>query len=146
MAKRVALDERVLAPHPALSGRSTRSRPRTRDRTIATEAVRSLGHEKEALITLRRAIILIVSIVITTLALLYLWQSWQLAHLNAQLQVHRAILEKLKDQNELLQFKIEQAFSLERIERVAKEKLEMVEPSLKYLTLPPREGKDTTSR
>lgn len=64
---------------------------------------------------------------VTMLLLLYSWQSWQITHLNSKLIDEKEQVEKLKDEKMILQFKVNQAFSLERVERLAKD-LGMIEP------------------
>lgn len=93
------------------------------------------GERVEAL-TLARAIVIALMIVITALALLYLWQGWQLTSLQARLATRQAAVERIEAANEVLKLKAEQAFSLERIDLFAKTVLGMVEPSLQYLRLP----------
>lgn len=75
------------------------------------------------------------SIVIAALALLYLWQGWQLAHLQAQLAAREELIAKLEAQVELLRLQAEQAFSLKRIELLAKTLLGMVEPELSEMRI-----------
>jgi len=76
-------------------------------------------------------------LLVTLLALLYLWQSWQLVYQLNRLQESRQTLAKLEAQRDLLQVQVDRAFSLERIEEFARRRLGMVRPSLKFLLLPP---------
>jgi|GEM_PF-2989728 len=87
-------------------------------------------------LTLARAALIAIMIIITALALLYLWQGWQLTELRAQLAARQAAVDKLMAENQILQLQVEQAFSLERIDLFAKTILGMVEPPLQYLHLP----------
>jgi len=91
---------------------------------------------REAFLTLPRAIAIILIVVITTLMLLYLWQSWQLIYLSGELLRSKEALELLESRNELLRLEVSKAFSLERIQRLAKGRLGMEEPAIKYLILP----------
>ena len=64
------------------------------------------------------------------LSFLYVWQTTQIRDLTARCNSVREDLVKAEEVNRTLQFEIEQAFSLERIERIARERLGMVEPSV----------------
>lgn len=70
---------------------------------------------------------LAIIILVTMLLLLYSWQSWQMTHLNSKLIEEKEQVEKLKEEKMILQFKVNQAFSLKRVERLAKD-LGMIEP------------------
>lgn len=70
---------------------------------------------------------LAIIILVTMLLLLYSWQSWQMTHLNSKLIDAKEQVEKLKEEKMILQFKVNQAFSLKRVERLAKD-LGMIEP------------------
>jgi len=77
-------------------------------------------------------------ILLTALALFYLWQSWQWVYWLNQLHQAEAKRDELQAKNDQLKFEIAQAFSLARIEQIATQKLGMIRPTLKYLLLPPR--------
>jgi len=93
--------------------------------------------EGEAFLTLPRVIGLIALLFLTTLLLLYLWQGWQISYLTGQLARSRVELELLEAKKEALLLEVAKVFSLERIESIAKSRLGMVEPKIKYITLPP---------
>lgn len=93
--------------------------------------------EGEAFLTLPRTIAIIALIFLTTLLLLYLWQGWQMSFLTGQLARSRAELELLEAKKGALLLEVAKVFSLERIESIAKSRLGMVEPKVKYLVLPP---------
>lgn len=99
--------------------------------------LRRSQYEGEAFLTLPRAIGLIALIVLTTLLLLYLWQGWQISFLTGQLARSRAELELLEAKKEMLLLEVAKVFSFERIESIARKRLGMVEPEIRYLTLPP---------
>lgn len=102
-----------------------------------TDVPASVAEEgREAFLTLPRAIAIILMVVITTLMLLYLWQSWQLIYLSGELSRSREALELLESRNELLKLDVAKAFSLERIQKLALGRLGMEEPRIKYLILP----------
>ncbi len=69
------------------------------------------------------------------LALAYVWLVWAwLLTLNA-LHDARAELQALQAERDRLVFEVERAFSLERIERIARERLGMFRPAPRYLHL-----------
>lgn len=96
--------------------------------------------EGEAFLTPHRTIAIIALIFITTLLLLYLWQGWQISFLTGRLAILREELEILEAQKEMLLLEVAKVFSLKRIESIAKNRLGMIEPKLKYITLPPEAG------
>lgn len=80
----------------------------------------------------QRRLVIAFSIVLLTIALsfLYVWQTTQIRDLTARRNSVRGDLVEVQEINRTLQFEIEQAFSLERISRIAREELGMVEPSV----------------
>lgn len=76
-------------------------------------------------------------ILVTILALFYLWQSWQWVYWLNQLHQAEVKRDELQAENDQLKFEIAQAFSLARIEQIATQRLGMIRPTLKYLLLPP---------
>ena len=62
------------------------------------------------------------------LAFLHLWQSTRIEELTASRQSAAALLADIEGVNRALEFQIEQAFSLERIARIARTQLGMIEP------------------
>lgn len=90
----------------------------------------------EALWTRKRLLILVLLFVMSSLALFYLWQSWQWVYWLNQLHQAQAKGDELQAQNDQLKFEIARAFSLARIEQIATQKLGMIRPTLKYLFLP----------
>lgn len=91
---------------------------------------------KRRLLTSKQTLILLLLIVVTLLLLLYSWQSWQMVHLSSKLIEAEEKAKQLEEERMILQFKVNQAFSLERIERLAKGKLGMIEPpEIKWIKL-----------
>jgi cell division protein FtsL len=82
---------------------------------------------------MRRAFVFIL-LIVALLALLYSWQSSRRIQLLSKLQQSTMELEKIEEQNRLFKLEVARAFSLERIERLAKE-MGMVKPPLKFLLL-----------
>lgn len=110
--------------------------PRRSRGGLAPPWPRERAAEGASSLTLARAALIALMIIVTTLALLYLWQGWQLTELRAQLAARRAAVDEVVVENEALRLKVGQAFSLERIDLFAKTILGMVEPPLQYLHLP----------
>lgn len=88
-------------------------------------------------ITPRRALLLIGLLLVSALALLYLWQSWQSVYWLNQVQENRGRLAQLQAERDHLQLEVARAFSLQRIAEVAGKRLGMIHPPLKFLVLPP---------
>jgi hypothetical protein len=78
-----------------------------------------------------------VAVLVLGLCFLYLIQGMALRDLTARSADARAALVDAQEINRTLEFRIEQAFSLERISRIARERLGMVEPTVvHYVPLP----------
>lgn len=67
-------------------------------------------------------------IAVTFLITLYLWQTWKVIDLRRKAEKLEEEMAPLVEKNRNLRVKVIRAFSLERIERVAKEKLGMKRP------------------
>jgi hypothetical protein len=67
---------------------------------------------------------------IAGLCFLHLWQTTRIAELTASRQSTTDLLADIEGVNRVLEFQIEQAFSLERIARIAREQLGMIEPTV----------------
>jgi len=81
---------------------------------------------------------LLVAIAIAGLCLFYLWQGTTILDLTAQRESTRATLTSIQEVNRWLEFEIEKAFSLERVSRLARDRLHMVEPTnIRYVRLAP---------
>ena len=88
------------------------------------------------------AIPLAVAVLVIGLSFLYVWQTTQIRDLTARCNSVRSELIEVEEIDRTLQFEIERAFSLERISKIARERLGMVEPSvIQYVPLH-REGGD----
>jgi len=66
------------------------------------------------------------------LAFVYVAQTTTLRDLTAKVTTARDVLTETEDINQTLQSRIDQALSLERVSRVAREELGMVEPEVTY--------------
>ncbi len=78
----------------------------------------------------RTAFIASVVVLVFLLSLLYLWQGTTILSLTAQRESARATLTSIEEVNRYLEFKVDQAFSLDRIERIARDKLHMTDPKV----------------
>jgi len=78
-----------------------------------------------------------VTVFVVGLCFLYVLQTTALRRLTADCEQAREDLVRVEEVNLALEFEIEQAFSLERISRIARENLGMVEPSVvRYVPVP----------
>jgi len=73
---------------------------------------------------------ILVAAVIAGLCFLYLWQEAAILDLTARREKARAGLTELEELNRFLQFRIDEAFSLARISRLARNTLGMIEPTV----------------
>lgn len=72
--------------------------------------------------------IILILIAITFFSLLYLWQSWERINLSQKIRELEEKLAPLEEKHKRLEIEVIRAFSLDRIERIAKNKLGMVIP------------------
>ena len=75
--------------------------------------------------------VLTVTLILLSLIFLYLWQGWQVIYLQRRVSELEGELIPLRERKRELQERIARYFSYERIERIAKERLGMVEPEIK---------------
>lgn len=74
---------------------------------------------------------------IAGLCFLYLWQGNRIQALTATLEDARETLEAEQEINRILGVRIEEAFSLERVARIARDQLGMSEPTIvHYVQIP----------
>lgn len=73
--------------------------------------------------------------IVVALSLIYLWQSWRWTSAYNELQDAHAQLETLEAERQRVRFQVERAFSLERIERISTDQLDMSRPEPRYLDL-----------
>lgn len=79
----------------------------------------------------KQFLIILGACILVILILLYLWQSWQIIHLERKIAETRKRVVPIKERYKELWIEAIRAFSLSRIERIAKQRLGMVEPELK---------------
>ena len=85
--------------------------------------------DKKPFLTSTRVGILAFIILATGIALLYLWSSWQAVHWLNERHQAEIELQNLENERERLRFEVGQAFSLNRIETIARGRLGMQMPS-----------------
>jgi cell division protein FtsL len=73
---------------------------------------------------------LVVACTVAALSFLYIRQTTMMRDLTAQQELARERLVQIEEVNRQLVFEIEQAFSLSRVSRWARERLHMVEPTV----------------
>ncbi|MCS6903112.1 MAG: septum formation initiator family protein [Candidatus Bipolaricaulota bacterium] len=76
--------------------------------------------------------------IMAALALYYVWQGWQIVALSTQVTAMRAETEDLILQRNQLRIEVSKVWSLEEIERRARERLGMKKLAPKRLVLPAR--------
>ena len=79
---------------------------------------------------------------IASLCFVYLWQGNRLQELTAASEEARENLEAEEGVNRILGVRIDEAFSLERIARIAREQLGMSEPTVVHYVPKPTEESD----
>ena len=70
-------------------------------------------------------------LIVVSLIFLYLWQGWQVIYLQRKVSELEEELVPLRERKRELQTMIARYFSFARIERIAKERLGMVEPEIR---------------
>lgn len=105
---------------PYRSGSRALFRPSSRSRRLSRTQRVSIG----------TVAFLLVAGFIAGLSFLHLWQSTRIDELTASRQSASDLLADIEGVNRLLEFQIEQAFSLERVARIAREQLGMIEPTV----------------
>jgi cell division protein FtsB len=111
---------------------------RTRTRGLVHPAERPLHVARTRAHTVSIGLVVGVSIagLVFGLCFLYLWQATGIQELTAQREAARAHLVEIEELNRELEFQIAQAFSLERISRIARSQLGMIEPTvIRYVPL-----------
>ncbi|MFQ5795555.1 MAG: septum formation initiator family protein [Candidatus Bipolaricaulia bacterium] len=91
--------------------------------SIATER-----EQHEAFLTPARTVGIILLILVTLGCLIYLWQSWEHRQLVQRVRIGQESLTRLQAEHQQLEFELAQYHSLDRIERIARERLGMAEP------------------
>jgi len=83
-------------------------------------------------------ITLLAAIIVAGLCLIYLWQGTMILNLTAQRESAQATVTTVEEVNRWLEFKIGEAFSLERVSHLAREELRMSEPTaIRYVHVVP---------
>lgn len=74
--------------------------------------------------------VLTVTLIVLSLIFLYLWQGWQVIYLQQRVSDLEEELIPLRERKRELQIMVARYFSFDRIERIAKDRLGMVEPEI----------------
>lgn len=84
---------------------------------------------------------ILIATAVSGLSFLYLWQGNRIQALTATHEDAREQLESAQEINHILRVRIDEAFSLERIARIAREQLGMSEPTIiHYVPKPPADS------
>lgn len=105
---------------PYRSGSRSLVHPSSRSRRLSRTRVVSIG----------TVAFLLVAGFVAGLCFLHLWQTTRINELTASKQSAADLLADIEGVNRVLEFQISQAFSLERIARIAREQLGMIEPTV----------------
>lgn len=84
----------------------------------------------------RSVLTLFALVVVTGLALWYIWQGWQITDLSSKVIASRLERDELLAQRDRLKLEVIRVWSLENIERIARERLGMKKIPPKTLKLP----------
>ena len=103
---------------------------RSGSRSLVRRSRRSEGLSRTQALSLGTVAFLLVSGFVAGLGFLHLWQSTRIDELTASRQNAAALLADIEGVNRVLEFRIEQAFSLERVARIARGQLGMIEPTV----------------
>ncbi len=104
----------------------------------STQPSRAASREPLALLGLLNGILLAAAI--AALCFLYLWQGNRIQMLTAANEEIRGELDAALEINHILEIRISEAYSLERIARLARDRLRMSEPTdVLYVPLPNQE-------
>ncbi|MBS3765974.1 cell division protein FtsL [Candidatus Bipolaricaulota bacterium] len=74
--------------------------------------------------------LVLLTLIVLSLIFLYLWQGWQVIYLQRRVDQLDEELKPLRERKKELLMDRARYFSYERIERIAKERLGMVEPEI----------------
>ncbi|MCS7197581.1 MAG: cell division protein FtsL [Candidatus Bipolaricaulota bacterium] len=84
-----------------------------------------------------RSGVFLASLAVAGLLLWYVWQEWQITYLSSKVIESRLERDALLAQRDRLKLEVIQVWSLENVERMAKERLGMKKIPPKTLKLPP---------
>jgi len=80
--------------------------------------------------------------IVSGLCVLHLWQTTRIQELTASTRSASERLADVEGVNRALELQIEEAFSLERIARIARDRLGMIEPTVVHYVPLPADGSD----
>jgi len=103
---------------------------RSGSRSLVHPSSRSRHLSRTQAISIGTIAFFLVAGFVTGLCFLHLWQTTRIAELTASRQSAANLLADTEGVNRVLEFQIEQTFSLERVARIARERLGMIEPTV----------------
>lgn len=116
---------------------------RDRTETLGFPIAQRAARERAAAWPWHTVLVIVLAALVAGLCLLYIWQGTTLLELTAQREGLKASLTSAQEVNRYLEFQIDQAFSLDRVSRIARQQLGMVEPSdIRYVPVPPPAGSE----
>ncbi len=113
---------------------------RQRETTISYPLPRPYSQSRTRAATWPRATLAVVcgAVIIAAACFLYVWQGTRILALTAQRESMKQTITSIQEVNNWLDFQIGQAFSLERVSRIAREQLHMIEPTnVRYVHINP---------
>ena len=109
-------------------------RSNTRRRSVYRQPLWTRAQQR---LILTQLVIILALLISIGLIFVYLWQSVEMINLSKQISANRLELEKIKSENEKLEFEVNRLFSVPRIRQLAIERLGMVEAGVELLYIPP---------
>jgi len=113
---------------------------RQREATISYPLHRPYSQTRTRTVTWPRATLAVIlgAVIIAAACFLYVWQGTRILALTAQRESIKQTITSIQEVNNWLDFQIGQAFSLERVSRIAREQLHMIEPTdVRYVHINP---------
>jgi len=105
---------------------------------LGRSATRSVARARTWTWPTSLAVALLAATTVAGICLFYVWQGTAIRNLTAQKESTRATLASIQEVNRWLEVEIESAFSLERVLRLAQDRLHMIEPTdIRYVRLVP---------
>ena len=112
---------------------------RQREATISYPLHRPYSQSRVRTVTWPRTTLAVIcgAVIIAAACFLYVWQGTRILALTAQRESMKQTITSIEEVNNWLDFQIGQAFSLERVSRIAREQLHMIEPTdVRYVHIP----------
>ncbi len=114
---------------------------RSGSRSLVHPSSRARRLSRAQAVSIGTVVFFLVAGLVAGFSFLHLWQTTRINELTASAQSAAERLADLEGVNRVLELQIEQAFSLERIARIARDRLGMIEPNVvHYVPLPTSES------